>query len=42
MTALMLCYHSIASSNCKDDISASAFCHFQMFNLVNLCIDRPT
>ena len=27
MVALMLCYHSIAQSTCKDDISASAICH---------------
>ena len=27
MVALMLCYNSMASSTCKDDISASAICH---------------
>ena len=40
--ALMLCYHSIAPSTCKGDISASAICHLQRFSLLNWCIGRPT
>ena len=42
MIDLMLRYHSSAPSTCIDDISASAVCHLQKFNLVNLCIGRPT
>ena len=42
MIALMLCYHSIALSSCKDDISASAICHLLRFGLVKWCIGRPT
>ena len=38
MVALMLCYHSIAPSTCKDDIRASAVCHLQRFSLVNWCV----
>ena len=29
MIALMHCYHSIASSTCKDDISVNAICHLR-------------
>ena len=42
MVALILCYNSMVPSTCKDDISASAICHLQRFNLVNSCIVRPT
>ena len=42
MIVLMLCYHSIVPSTCKDDISASATWYLLWFNLVNWCIGRPT
>ena len=42
MITLMLCYHSIAPSICKDDSSASAICYLYRFNLVNWCKGMPT